>query len=68
MWQCIAMAESTDRPYITSGLYGDLTSTWAGYDGYPDAGAAPLSVQDAFNAALQARDGWQPWYDSCTGR
>jgi hypothetical protein len=68
MWQCIEMAESTDTPSDTSGLYGDLISTWNGYGGYATAGAAPISVQNDFNAALQAKDGWAPWNDSCTGR
>jgi hypothetical protein len=67
MWQCIELMESGDNPSVTSGLYGDLNSTWANYDGYPTAGSAPLSVQNDFNAALQARDGWAPWVDSCTG-
>jgi hypothetical protein len=68
LFPCIIQAESGGNASDHSGLYGDLDSTWAGYDGYPYAGAAPVSVQNAFNLALYQRDGWAPWNDSCTGR
>lgn len=75
-WACIARAESSFNPrsvnaipgYIGNGggEYGDLESTWAGYDGYQQPFQAPLSVQNAFNQALQAHDGWSPWLaDNC---
>lgn len=67
MFPCIEMAESTDNPSAHSGLYGDLDRTWNGYDGYPDAGSAPLYVQNQFNQDLYNRLGWRPWNDYCTG-
>lgn len=67
LFPCIEQAESTNDQYDHSGLYGDLDSTWNGYDGYYCAGAAPLYVQNAFNLALYNRDGWRPWNDYCTG-
>lgn len=75
-WACIARAESSDNPrsvnsipgYIGNGggLYGDLESTWGGYDGYAQPFQAPVSVQNAFNQRLQEESGWSPWIaDSC---
>lgn len=70
LWGCIENAESTDRPYITSGLFGILVSTWRAYPdytgGYSDPGAAPLSVQNGFAMMLYEKYGWGPWRDHCT--
>ncbi len=67
LFPCIEMAESTNNPNAHSGLYGDLDTTWNGYDGYANAGAAPLYVQNQFNESLYNRLGWRPWNDYCTG-
>jgi hypothetical protein len=76
MWACIERAESSDNPRSVNqlpggsggGLFGDLESTWADYDGYPEPYDAPVSVQVTFNAQLYREDGYQPWDDPCTGR
>jgi hypothetical protein len=68
LFPCIEIAESGGNASVHSGLYGDLDSTWAGYDGYPYAGAAPVSVQNTFNLNLYNADGYAPWNDYCTGR
>lgn len=67
LWPCIEMAESTMRPYITSGLYGILVSTWQslGYSGVP--GGASLTIQNEAAMRLYDEHGWRPWNDSCTG-
>lgn len=68
MWSCIEQAESSDRPYIESGLYGILVSTWRslGYSGVP--GGASIAVQNQAAMTLYARYGWRPWNDPCTNR
>lgn len=51
------------------GLFGDLTSTWNNYDGYPQPFDAPASVQIAFNDALSGNgSNLAPWAaDGCPG-
>ena len=76
----IAQYESSDNPTAqsttstASGLFGDITSTWAEAlslcgcgttDQYPTAATAPASVQIAANAALIDQDGLSPWL--CSG-
>jgi hypothetical protein len=74
LWPCIEQAESSGRPYITSGLYGILVSTWyslrdavPGVADYAYPGAAPISVQNAATLYLYGEDGYRPWNDACTG-
>lgn len=75
-WECVERAESSDNPrainsipgYIGNGggLFGDLTSTWNDYGGYPQPFDAPVSVQVAMNAALYESSGMSPWLaDGC---
>jgi LysM repeat protein len=75
---CIVQKESGGNPsavnsvpgYIGNGggLFGDLTSTWNGYDGYAQPFDAPVSVQVQFNDQLEAQDGLSPWAaDGCPG-
>jgi TrbL/VirB6 plasmid conjugal transfer protein len=76
----IAQYESGDNPTAqspnssASGLFGDLSSTWAQaltYCGcgtpsqYPTAASAPASIQIAANAALIDQEGLAPWL--CSG-
>lgn len=67
MFPCIERAESGDRAYITSGLYGILISTWQslGYSGVP--GDASIALQNQAAMTLYDRDGYRPWNDPCTG-
>lgn len=74
--KCVEMRESSDNPlsvnaipgYIGNGggLFGDLKSTWNGYDGYAQPFQAPVSVQVQFNSNLFKQYGTSPWdADSC---
>ena len=67
LFPCIEQAESSNRPYVTSGLYGILISTWEslGYSGVP--GDASITEQNQAAMTLYDRDGWHPWNDYCTG-
>lgn len=76
---CIVQRESGGNPsavnsvpgYIGNGggLFGDLTSTWGGYDGYAQPFDAPVSVQVAFNDQLSGNGAnLAPWAaDGCPG-
>jgi LysM repeat protein len=75
---CIVQRESGGNPaavnsvpgYVGNGggLFGDLTSTWGGYDGYAQPFDAPASVQIQFNDQLEAQMGLSPWAaDQCPG-
>ena len=48
-WQATAMCEEGGRNDPYAGYFGILQ--WHGFDGYPTAGSAPLSVQLAWEAA-----------------
>jgi len=48
-WVATAMCEEGGRDNPYAGYFGILE--WGGFDGYPSAGAAPLSVQLAWEAA-----------------
>ena len=48
-WQATAMCEEGGRNDRYAGYFGILQ--WHGFDGYPTAGSAPLSVQLAWEAA-----------------
>lgn len=70
---CIVERESGGNPTAqnpgstASGLFQDLDSTWADYDGYARAMDAPASVQIEFNQKL-ASGGLSPWAaDGCPG-
>ncbi len=47
-WQATATCEEGGRDDPTAGYFGILE--WNGFDGYPTAGSAPLSVQLAWEA------------------
>jgi len=47
-WQATAMCEEGGRNDPVAGYFGILE--WNGFDGYPTAGSAPLSVQLAWEA------------------
>ena len=47
-WQATAMCEEGGRNDPVAGYFGILA--WNGFDGYPTAGSAPLSVQLAWEA------------------
>lgn len=76
---CIIQRESGGNPnavnsvpgYIGNGggLFGDLTSTWGGYDGYAQPFDAPVSVQVQFNDQLSGNGAnLAPWAaDHCPG-
>jgi LysM repeat protein len=74
---CIVQRESGGNPTIVNqidpgnggGLFGDLTSTWGGYDGYAQPFDAPVSVQIQFNDALSNNGAnLTPWAaDGCPG-
>lgn len=76
---CIVERESGGNPasvnaipgYIGNGggLFGDLKSTWNGYDGYSQPFDAPVSVQVQFNDALSDNGAnLAPWQaDHCPG-
>jgi hypothetical protein len=71
---CIVPRESGGNPTIVnpqsgaSGLFQDLPSTWNGFDGYPNAQSAPVSVQIQFNNHLEATAGMSQWAaDGCPG-
>lgn len=68
-WACIRQAESNDNYTDPHGAYGFIPSTWASLTNkYPDAGAAPASVQNGFALTLLSHEGhfWGTWGDSCT--
>ena len=48
-WEATAMCEEGGRDDPFAGYFGILQ--WHGFDGYPTAGSAPLSVQLAWEAA-----------------
>jgi hypothetical protein len=48
-WQATAICEEGGRNDPYAGYFGILE--WNGFDGYPSAGSAPLSVQLAWEAA-----------------
>ncbi|HEY6428121.1 MAG TPA: hypothetical protein VIX84_12930 [Acidimicrobiales bacterium] len=48
-WLSTAMCEEGGRDDPRAGYFGILA--WDGFDGYPSAGSAPLSVQLAWEAA-----------------
>lgn len=48
-WQATAMCEEGGRNDPRAGYFGILE--WNGFDGYPTAGSAPLSVQLAWESA-----------------
>ena len=51
------------------GLFGDLASTWGGYDGYAEPFQAPVAIQVQFNDQLSGNGAnLLPWAaDGCPG-
>jgi LysM repeat protein len=76
---CIVERESGGNPRSVNavpgwvadggGLFGDLRTTWNGYDGYPQPFDAPVSVQIQFNDQLSDNGAnLLPWAaDKCPG-
>jgi resuscitation-promoting factor RpfC len=70
---CVISRESGGDPTIVNpssgagGLFQFLPSTWDGYDGYPNAESAPVSVQEEYFNIVYAAQGVAPWrpYDGC---
>jgi hypothetical protein len=70
---CVVSRESGGDATIVNpasgagGLFQFLPSTWADYDGYPNAESAPASVQEEYFNIIYAADGTSPWrpYDHC---
>jgi hypothetical protein len=48
-WEATALCEEGGRDNPYAGYFGILE--WNGFDGYPTAGSAPLSVQLAWESA-----------------
>jgi LysM repeat protein len=70
---CVISRESGGNPRAVNpssdagGLFQFLPSTWDGYDGYPNAESAPVSVQEEYFNIVYAAYGVAPWrpYDGC---